>query len=107
MGMIGAMMGKLRCPHCASYERHFRDKVAEASTNLANAQMQQLGFPDDFQRPTPRAFVCRSCGHRFGLDAAMTWARIAKKLGDERTTREYAEVSERSATSGATGESAE
>ncbi len=108
MGVLGRLIGKVRCPACASVARHLRDRNREAEIREVTATLLEevSGPPRDgdallkglgghaWGEQRTRAYVCSSCGERFDSDAEMIWAKRAKRIGDQEASAWYREIRE-------------
>ena len=108
MGVLGRLIGKVRCPVCASVARHPRDRNREAEIREVTATLLEdvSGPPRDgdallkglgghaWGEQRKRAYICSSCGVRFDSDAALIWDKRAKRLGDQEASARYREFRE-------------
>ena len=88
MGLFGVLLGRIRCPWCGVQARHPRDLFREKEIRT----MLECGFDPLAllgEKTIARAFVCQNCGYHFDLNSALEWDKIARKLGNERTIREF------------------
>jgi hypothetical protein len=106
MALLTRLLGKVRCPACASVARHPRNgereaevrkatdalvKAASGASHKTDQGLEGMGV-SPMGRQRVRAFVRGSCGHGFDREAEVTWAHRARKVGDARTVAEYPEV---------------
>lgn len=80
-------IGKVRCPHCGSNQRHPRDVQREEEIRADNMSefRKMLRMP----KASARAFICQDCGHGFDLDKAVRWERMAKRDGEQCAIQMY------------------